>query len=236
MPPIVVPWPPRYLVTEWMTMSAPCSNGRQRYGEASVLSMTSGMPAPCAIVRERRDVADVELRIADRLGVDRLGVGLERGAKRFGIVGVDERRVDAELRERDRELRIRAAVERARGDDVVAVSREREQREHLRRHAGGRGERRAAAFERGDALLERRDRRIRDARVDVAEGLQVEQARRVVGASRTRTTSSGRSAARARRSPRPESGPRAGRACRSRICGRACARPVSARRSAASPR
>ena len=50
MPPIVVPWPPRYFVTEWMTMSAPCSNGRQRYGEASVLSMTSGTPAPCAIV------------------------------------------------------------------------------------------------------------------------------------------------------------------------------------------
>ena len=29
-PPIVVPWPPRYLVTEWTTMSAPCSNGRHR--------------------------------------------------------------------------------------------------------------------------------------------------------------------------------------------------------------
>src|SRR5450631_76189 len=48
-PPMVVPWPPRYLVTEWMTMSAPCSIGRQRYGDASVLSMTSGTPASCAI-------------------------------------------------------------------------------------------------------------------------------------------------------------------------------------------
>jgi hypothetical protein len=37
------------------------------------------------------------------------------------VVGIDERGVDAELRERDRELRVRAAVERARGDDVVAV-------------------------------------------------------------------------------------------------------------------
>ena len=81
-----------------------------------------------------------------------------------------------------RELRIRAAVERARGDDVVAVRAQRQQREHLRRHAGRRGQRRAAAFERGDALLERRDGRIRDARIDVAERLQVEQARGVVGA------------------------------------------------------
>ena len=40
----------------------------------------------------------------------------------------------------------------------------------------------APALERGDALLERRDGRVRQARIDVAEGLQVEQARRVVGA------------------------------------------------------
>ena len=132
-------------------------------------------------VGQRGDVADVELRIADRLRIDRLGVRLQRGAECGRIVGVDERRVDAELRERDRELRIGAAVERARGDDVVAVARERQQRHHLRRHAGGGGERRAAAFERRDALLERRDGRIRDARIDVAERLQVEQRRRVVG-------------------------------------------------------
>ena len=84
-----------------------------------------------------------------------------------------------------RELRVGAAVERARGDDVVAVLREREQRDHLRGHAGGRRQRRAAALQRGDALLERRDRRIRNARIDVAERLQVEQRRRVVGQSNT---------------------------------------------------
>ena len=38
-----------------------------------------------------------------------------------------------------------------------------------------------AAFDRGHALLEHRHGRVGDARVDVAEGLQVEQARRVVG-------------------------------------------------------
>ncbi len=46
-PPIDVPWPPIHFVAEWMTMSAPCSIGWQRSG-ANVLSMTSGMPWPCA--------------------------------------------------------------------------------------------------------------------------------------------------------------------------------------------
>jgi hypothetical protein len=47
-PPRVVPWPPRNLVAEWMTMSAPHSNGRVRYGVATVESMISGMPAAWA--------------------------------------------------------------------------------------------------------------------------------------------------------------------------------------------
>ena len=54
MPPIVVPCPPRYLVTEWTTMSAPCSNGRHRYGDASVLSTTSGPPCAWPPARGRR--------------------------------------------------------------------------------------------------------------------------------------------------------------------------------------
>jgi hypothetical protein len=37
------------LVAEWMTMSAPKSSGRQRYGDASVESTTSGTPASWAI-------------------------------------------------------------------------------------------------------------------------------------------------------------------------------------------
>ena len=46
---------------------------------------------------------------------------------------------------------------------------------HLRGMAGGDGEPRGAAFERGDALLQHRIGRIADARIDVAEGLQAEQ-------------------------------------------------------------
>ena len=48
-PPIDVPWPPMNFVAECVTMSAPCASGLHRYGDASVLSITSGMPLSCAI-------------------------------------------------------------------------------------------------------------------------------------------------------------------------------------------
>ena len=35
-------------VAEWVTMSAPHFSGWHRYGDASVLSITSGMPLSCA--------------------------------------------------------------------------------------------------------------------------------------------------------------------------------------------
>ena len=47
-PPMTVPWPPRNFVAECTTMSAPCSNGRIRYGVAIVLSTISGTPCSCA--------------------------------------------------------------------------------------------------------------------------------------------------------------------------------------------
>ena len=37
-------WPPRYLVHEWMTRSAPASSGRWLMGVAKVASMTSLAP------------------------------------------------------------------------------------------------------------------------------------------------------------------------------------------------
>ena len=49
-----------------------------------------------------------------------LGVGRDRLAEVFGIVGFDERDVVAELAEAHVELRVGAAVERAGGDDLVA--------------------------------------------------------------------------------------------------------------------
>ena len=44
-----VPWPPMNLVAEWITMSAPHSIGRHRYGVANVLSTISGSSRECAM-------------------------------------------------------------------------------------------------------------------------------------------------------------------------------------------
>ena len=64
---------------------------------------------------------------------------------------------------------------------MVASFEDGQQRRHLRGHAAGAGERGAAVFEAGDALFEHRHRGVADAAVDVAKGLQVEQAARVLG-------------------------------------------------------
>ena len=45
MPPTTSVCPDRYLVVEWMTMSAPCSIGRQSMGVAKVLSTTETRPS-----------------------------------------------------------------------------------------------------------------------------------------------------------------------------------------------
>ncbi len=47
-PAMAVPWPPRNLVAECTTMSAPCSSGLSRYGVATVLSTIRGTPLACA--------------------------------------------------------------------------------------------------------------------------------------------------------------------------------------------
>ena len=60
-----------------------------------------------------------------------------------------------------------------------------------------------AALEAGDALLERGDGRVADPGVDVAVLLQGEAGRGIRGVVEHERTWSGRSAARARRSPRP---------------------------------
>ena len=50
-PPTTSEWPPRYLVVEWTTMSAPSSSGRCRYGVAKVLSTTTSAPTAWAASR-----------------------------------------------------------------------------------------------------------------------------------------------------------------------------------------
>ncbi len=81
----------------------------------------------------------------------------------------------AELRERQAELGQGAAIEVARGDELVARLQHRKEHQKLRGMAGGRRDRGAAAFEAGDAFFQHRDGRVGQARVDVAEIVQVEE-------------------------------------------------------------
>ena len=70
-PPSDVPCPPRNFVAECTTMSAPTSFARCRYGVATVLSMTSGTPARCAMSDDRPHVEHLGDRVRDRLGEER---------------------------------------------------------------------------------------------------------------------------------------------------------------------
>ncbi len=138
------------------------------------------------LVRDVRDGADVEhvdLRVADGLGEEELRVGPDRGGPLLGVVLVlDEGRLDAELGERVLEEVVRAAVDRARRDEVVAGLGDVEHGGGLGRLAAREQQCARAALERGETLLDDRLRRVLDAGVDVAELGQREEVGRVVGA------------------------------------------------------
>ena len=75
------------------------------------------------LVRERRharDVEHVEPGIAERLAEQEACLRADRRLPRVEIARVDERRRDAEARQRVVEQVVRAAVEGARRDDVRA--------------------------------------------------------------------------------------------------------------------
>ena len=95
-PPMLVPCPPMNLVAEWTTMSAPHSIGRHRYGVAKVLSIISGAPCSCAIAGHRLDVEHIAAGIADRLAVERLGLG--RSAARQASRSSGSTNVDVDAR------------------------------------------------------------------------------------------------------------------------------------------
>ena len=164
-----------------MTTSAPHSIGRFRYGVATVESTMSGRWCACATSASAVEVGDLARRVRDRLDEDQLGLVGDRGGVRLRIGPLDERGVDAEPAQGDVELGDASAVERRRGDDVVPGAGERGEGDELGAETGCRGDRPEAALERGDALLEARDRRVREAAVDVAVLLQGEAGRGIRG-------------------------------------------------------
>ena len=74
-----------------------------------------------------------------------------------------------------------AAVKTGGSDDVFARPHQREKRHDLRRMARGTADRADAAFKRGDPLLQDGVGGVGQARIDIADFLQVKERRRVVG-------------------------------------------------------
>ena len=135
------------------------------------------------LVGERRDcgqVEHVEPGVAERLAEQQLRGRADRGAPGVDVAGLHERGLDAEAPQGVVQQVVRAAVQRARTHDVRARAGERRDREVQCCLAAGGRDRADPAFERGNALLEHRIGRIRDAAVDVARALHVEQRRSVL--------------------------------------------------------
>ena len=118
--------------------------------------------------RNRLEVGQVGIGVAESLEVDEPGAIGDRRLQ-GGVVGdVDERGGDPVARQRVAQQVVGAAVDGAGGDDVVAGLGDVAQRVFDGGRARGDGERRGAAFERGDALFEHLLRRVGQPPVDVA--------------------------------------------------------------------
>ena len=139
------------------------------------------MPKRAADGGDLGDRENGQLRIGQRLGVIGAGAGVGGAAEILRIGRIDEAHLDALVLQRVGEQVPGAAVEIGRADDVVARAREVLDREGRGRLPRGQRQRGDAAFERRDALLQHVVGRIHDARVDVAELLQREQVRGVLG-------------------------------------------------------
>jgi len=87
------------LVAELTTMSAPHSMGRTSAGwRKCCRSRTALMIVGDA--GQGLDFRHVEFRIAQRLGVERLGFGIDRFLQAVEIVAIDEAHLDAQLGQR----------------------------------------------------------------------------------------------------------------------------------------
>ena len=126
---------------------------------------------------DRSDVDYRRVRIAERFDEKRLRIRLDSLFEIRGVAAFDERRGYAEILERMREQVVRAAVQRDVGYDVIASARDILDRTGHRGLAGRDGNGADAAFERGDALLERVVRGIRYPRVNEAAFRRVEARR-----------------------------------------------------------
>ena len=130
------------------------------------------------LVRDGRhagDVGDVAGRVADGLHVHGLGALVDQLGEAGRVAVVGKAGLDAVLRQRVREQVVGAAVQCRAADDVVAHLGDGLQRVQDGRLAAGHRQRADAAFQRRHALFQHVGGGVRDAGVDVARHLQVEQ-------------------------------------------------------------
>ena len=154
-PPMLVPWPPMNFVAECTTMSAPHSIGRHRYGVANVLSIISGAPwswATCASASMSSTLPAGLPIVSPKSSLVSSVSAPRQASSRSGSTNVSP---IPQFAQQVLQLRDRAAVQRARRDDVIARFQHREQRRRLRGQAARERDPPDAAFEARDALFER---------------------------------------------------------------------------------
>jgi hypothetical protein len=132
-------------------------------------------------LRDRLDVRDDAVGIGGALDEDAAGALADLLEEAFRAARVGEADLPVELREGLVELGDRAAVELFRRNQLVARPHEIEECYDLRGMTARHGAGRRAALERRDPLLEHRHGRVGEARVDVAEALQVEERGGMIG-------------------------------------------------------
>ena len=155
-------------------------DGADEIGRAKGIINDDGKRMLVCDFRNRVNVGNVAVGVAERLEINRLRVGLNGRFDLRKIVCVHKRRRHAEGLERMGKQVIGAAVDRLLADDVVALLGERFNCIRNRRRAGGNRERRYAALERRNALFKDVLCGIREPAVDVARVTKGEAIRRVL--------------------------------------------------------
>src|SRR6266851_9037762 len=105
----------------------------------------------------------------------------ERAAVIFGVGSVYEDGVNAPCAQRQVELGVRAPVEAARRDKIVARTQQRHHGCHLRRHARRGSHRACSTLQRGYALFKSGCGRVHNTGIDIAEALQGKKMSGMVG-------------------------------------------------------
>jgi hypothetical protein len=129
-------------------------------------------------IRHRRNggkVGDVTAGIGDRFAEDGARIAVDGHLERVDIVKIHELCRPAEFPDRVGKLLDRAAVELGRGHHIPSGGHQGEKRHDLRCMAGRTADSANATFKRGDPFRQNANRRVRQARIDIANFLQVEE-------------------------------------------------------------